>query len=543
MPYLDTYTTPLTAATAAHLLRRATFGPTQQEITDFTGKTAAQAVGLLMSNVSYTLSPTPPLELDETKPNAGLTFVGRPFDQTRNYAFGQFTKYWWLGLMTDQNGHPSVLEKLAVFWQNHFVTRFTVVEDYRYTYRYLQLLRTNALGNFRTLVTEITKDPSMLIFQNGNLNQKGTPNENYAREMQELFVVGVKDFNGNPNYTEDDVKAVAKVLTGWECTNHTNVGSISIDPVFTPSRHDTTNKVFSSHYNNTTITGRSGANAGNDELNDLVTMLLNHSHTPKFICRKLYRWYVNTTVTQTIEDNVIVPLANFFSSAQNNYAIQPVLEKLLSSQIFYDEQNRGVIIKSPIDIVVGTLRYFNQPIPNPATEFLPFRKITEFQLSSIVDMQMNILDQPTVFGFTPYYQTGYSKNWINASTISIRNYYADVLIYGSLMIKPDYRLGLNLIAMAKALQPNFPDLGTASITCLEVLDGFTKNLLATELAPAHKDYILDHIMMTDQPRSDWTYNWDLYRKDPTNAAVENGVRWRCELLMRYVLRMAEYNVF
>lgn len=543
MPYLDTYTTPLTAATAAHLLRRATFGPTQQEITDFTGKTAAQAVGLLISNVSYTLSPTPPLDLSEGQPNSGKPLEGLPFSIANNYTYGQWIKYWWIGLMTEQKGHPSVLEKLTVFWQNHFVTRFTSVEDYRYTYRYLKLLRSNALGNFRTFVTEITKDPAMLIFQNGNENQKGKPNENYAREMQELFVVGAKDFNQNPNYTESDVKAAAKVLTGWQCTNH-SFGDNVINSFFTIDRHDTTDKTFSSHYNNTVITGRSGANAGDQELNDLVTMMLNHSHTAKFICRKLYRWYVNPEVTQDIENNVIAPLASFFSSSANNYAIQPVLEKLLSSQIFYDNINRGVIIKSPAELVIGTLRYFKQPVPDISTEYGPFNKLTEFQSASMIDMQMNLLDQPSVFGFTPYYQTGFSKNWINASTLAIRSYFANCLVYRSIIIKPGYALGLDLLAMVTAMQPNFSDAaGTPPITCLQVLDGFTKNLFAIELPQEHKDYIVDHIMMTDQPRSDWTYVWDLYRKDTANDTIKNGVRWRCELLMAYVLRMAEYNVF
>ena len=544
MPYLDVYTTPLTEQSAAHLLRRATFGPTRKEIKDFAGKTASEAVKILIDNVSDNLTPSPPVELDETKPNAGKTFIGLPFDQSRNYAFGQFIKYWWIGLMTEQNNRLSVLDKLAVFWQNHFVTRFTTVEDYRYTYRYLSLIRNNSLGNFRTLVTEITKDPAMLIFQNGNLNQKGKPNENYARELQELFVVGVKDFSGNDNYTEDDVKAAARVLTGWECKNHVTPGTQDINPVFNPLRHDTDNKQFSSYYGNKIITGRSGQNAGDDELAELISMLFGHPQTPKFICRKLYRWYVNSNVTQNIEDNVITPLASFFSSAQNNYAIRPVLEKLLTSQIFYDMQNRGVIIKSPADLVVGTIRYFEQPVPNISTDFLAFRKLTEFQMASLVDMQMNILDQPTVFGFTPYYQTGFSRNWINASTISIRNYFADVMLYRGIVVKPGYLLGLDLLKMVKDMQPNFSDYqGTPDITCSEVFDKFTENLFANDLAIEHKNYIIDHIMMTDQPRSDWTYVWNLYRKDPTNAGIENGVRWRCELLMRYVLRMAEFNVF
>jgi hypothetical protein len=543
MPYLDAYTDTLTSGTAGHLLRRATFGPAKSEILELTGKTAAQAVRILIENSSYSTSPPPPVDMRDNLPDSGKPIMSLPFNSANNYWYGQFIKYWWIGLMNQPVGRPSVVEKLSMFWQNHFVTRFTDVEDYRYTYRYLQLVRRNALGNFRTFVREITKDPAMLIFQNGNLNQVGKPNENYAREIQEIFVVGARDFNGNANYTEDDVKAAARVLTGWECRNHLSAASNVIDPVFTPARHDTSNKTFSSHYNSTVITGRSGSNAGEEELNDFISMLLRHPNTAKYICRRLYRFYVNTEISSEIEQNVIVPLASFFSSEGNNYAIEPVLEKLLTSQIFYDSANRGAIVKSPAELVVGTLRYYNQPVPN-ISEWQPFRKHTEFQCSCMIDMQMNLLDQPTVFGFTPYYQTGYSKNWINASTLAVRSYYANCLIYRWLLIKPNYLLGLDLLSLVTAMQPNFADVaGTPAISSHAVLEGFTSGLFAVEIPQQHKDFIVDHIMMTDQPRSDWTYVWNEYRKNTSNESIRNGVRWRCELLMRYVLRMAEYNVF
>ncbi len=255
MPYLDPYTTVLTAKTAAHLLRRATFGPTQTEITQFTGLTAAQAVQQLISNANY--APPPPVDLDSTRPTAGQTYLDKPFNDDRNFDFGHYLRYWWLGLMTQQNTPPSLLDKLALFWQNHFVTTREGVDDYRFIAQYLFLLRANAQGNFRTLVTKVTKEPAMLRYLNGNENEVGKPNENYARELQELFTVGAVDFAGNKNYTEDDVKAAARVLTGWKYTNFWVVGSTSFTTTFTPSKHDTTSKSFSAAYGNKVITGSS----------------------------------------------------------------------------------------------------------------------------------------------------------------------------------------------------------------------------------------------------------------------------------------------
>ncbi|WP_254560324.1 DUF1800 domain-containing protein [Dyadobacter diqingensis] len=544
MAYLDTYTAPLTASTAAHLLRRATFGPTNQEIVDFTGKTATQAVDLLISNASYRASPPPPVEMDETRADAGQEFLTKPFDGSRTYEYFLWVRYWWIGLMTEQNGHPSVLEKLTAFWQNHFVVAQSSLGDYRFPDRYLRLLRANAMGNFRTMTIAITKDPGMLVFQNGNANTKESPNENYARELQELFTVGQKDFAGNANYTEDDVKAAAKVLTGWQDVNLWAAGSTSIGSVFTPSRHDVSNKTFSGKYNNTVIAGRSGATAGDEEVADLIDMLLRHPQTPKFICRKLYRWYVNSNVTQEIEDNVITPLATFFASAGNNYAIPPVLKRLLTSDIFFDNRNVGALVKSPAEFMIGMMRHLNQPVPDITTEFAPFRRMMQFQEWGMNTMQLRFLDQPLVFGSVPYYQTGYSKNWINGTTLGIRGAHTDAMVYPWLEIKPGYMLGIDFYKWIREIQPNFSDVaGTPAIPCEELFAQFSKNFFALELPESQKNFLIDTIMMRSVPRSTWIFELNKYRAAPTDAGWRNAVIGRCQALMKYMFRMAEYQVF
>ena len=544
MAYLNTYSTPLTANTAAHLLRRATFGPTNQEIVDFTGKTATQAVDLLISNASYRASPPPPVEMDETRSDKGQQFLNKPFYGDRTYDYFLFIRYWWIGLMTEQNGHPSILEKLTAFWQNHFVVTHSSTGDYRFTDRYLRFVRDNAMSNFRTLVVGITKDPGMLVFQNGNENSKESPNENYGRELQELFTVGQKDFAGNANYTEDDVKAAARVLTGWQVTNLWAEGSTSFGTVFTASRHDTENKSFSAKYNSTTITGRSGATAGDAELADLTTMLLNHPQTPRFICRKLYRWYVNPNVTQEIEDNVIIPLASFFAGSSNNYAIVPVIKKLLTSDIFFDSKNFGAVVKSPAEYMIGMLRHFNLPVPDLTTEYTAFRRMMEFQEWAMSKMQLRFLDQPLVFGSVPYYQTGFSKNWINGTTLGLRGQHSDAMVYPWLELKPGYMLGLDFLKWIREIQPNFSDVaGTEAISCEVVFAELSKNLFAIELTQAQKNFLIDTIMMQNIPRTSWKFELNAFRTSPNNENAQNPVLWRCQILMKYMLRMAEYQVF
>lgn len=545
MAFLDTYNTPLSEEKSAHLLRRATFGPTRSEISALIGKTAEQAVDILISNSGFRASAPPPVELESGRSDSGQPFITKPYDDSRAPTYNNYIRYWWIGLMSEQNGRPSVLEKLTSFWQNHFVTAYGYVEDYRFTYKYLQFLRANALGNFRNLVIGMTKDASMLIYQNGNENSKERPNENYGRELQELFTVGQKDYAGNHNYTEDDVKSAARVLTGWQVTNRKVNGSTSFDTIFNPDRHETSDKAFSSKYNSTVIAGRSGSGAGEAELADLVSMLLGHPETPKFICRKLYRWYVNNNVTQEIEDNVIVPLANFFASPANNYSITPVLRKLLTSEIFFDQRNSGAIIKSPAELLIGAVRIFDIAVPNQTTEYKPFLNMMSFLASSMYMLQLNFLNQPSVFGSLPFYQTGYSRNWINGTTLGLRGSRTDSLVYPFVELDAGKLLGIDILARLREAQPNFTDVaGTPAITSEQALAALSKNVFAVDLTQTQKDFLMDSIMlMNSSPRTTWVHEWNAYRADPSDMNRQNTILWRCRALLKHMLRMAEYQLF
>ncbi|MCA0382541.1 MAG: DUF1800 domain-containing protein [Bacteroidetes bacterium] len=542
MPYLDTYSTPLTAATAAHLLRRATAGPRKPEISAFTSLTSTEAYDTLLANVQY--YPEPVIHLDTGNAGFGNALnSGAPFDTDSNFGKVQSVRFWWLGLMANQSRPPSLLEKLALFWQNHFVVSSEVVTEYRFVWRYLNLIRDNALGNFRSFVKQVTIDPAMLEYLNGNQNVNGAPNENYARELQELFTVGEKDFYGNANYTEQDVKEAARVLTGWRHYNYWWNGTTSIYSAFQLNRHDTGNKIFSAKYNNAVITGNNTTNAGNVEVDALISMLLNHPETPKFICRKLYRWYVNPNVTEEIENNVIIPLANFFKSPGNNYQIEPVLRKLLTSDIFFDISNRGAILKSPIELIIGAYRLFNLPPPNAATEPGPAEKYLGNVWWNTLSMQMPITAQSSVFGYEPYYLASRSKGWLSSATLALRYQFADTLIWPWLQVTPSYKLGLDLVGWATSLQPNFGNVAaSAAITTEQILASFAEHLFVFPLSTAQQNFLIDTIMMQGIPRSSWIFEWNRYRQTPANLDNFNTVRWRLSLLMRYMLRMAEFQI-
>lgn len=577
---LNAYPQNLTAAQAAHLLRRTTFGPTQAEITSFTDLSATMAILNLINNINYV--PDPPVDLESTSATAGQEYVTVSYNGNRGRDYRYYYKFWWLGMITKQGGSPSMVDKLTLFWQNHFVTTIETVDEYRAIYKYFTLIRNGIiendvqkgglLGNFKDMVYYISKDPAMLKFLNGNQNVKGKPNENYARELQELFVIGAKDFEGNNNYTEDDVKAAARVLTGWNYTNFYASGSTSVGTSFTSNNHDTTNKQFSLSYPDpvnptlgTVITGLTVAptgypTAGDAELDDLLTMLFRHPETPKFICRKLYRFFVNPNVTQDIETNVIIPLANIFKTidpvTNEAFEIKPIIIKLLASEHFYDIANIGSIIKSPAELTIGTLRFFNFPVPvidsnNLTNSLKAFKSFTEFLYYRMNDMQMAILDQPTVFGYDAYFQTGYSRNWINTTQVGLRNSYTDNILFGYTTISPSgvtpiYKLKIDMLAMVDTtnvahnssipLPPNYDVTNP-----VHIVDLVTTNLFATPLSQAQKDFLVDTILMNLQQRSNWTTQWSSYKSNPTPTNT-NTVRNKLENLMKYLLRMAEYSI-
>jgi uncharacterized protein (DUF1800 family) len=296
---LNPYSGTWSQVEVIHLLRRTLFGLRTADIQTMLPLNASDAVDLLFTNVPPN-SPPPPLNnyynggyIDPTGVQAEQPWVLAAYgDGTVNGKRRLSLKSWWTGLILNQN--LSILEKMVFFWHNHFSTETSVIGDARIAYVHHSMLRANALGNVKTLVSLVTKDPGMLIYLNGAYSTAAAPDENYGRELQELFTVS--KFN-TPNYIEDDVKAAAKVLTGWQVNNATT----PISSKFTPSRHSTVNKQFSAFYGNSVINGQTGQ-AGANETDQLIDMIFLQTATQvaTWICTKLYRFSSSTTTPKPI---------------------------------------------------------------------------------------------------------------------------------------------------------------------------------------------------------------------------------------------------
>ncbi|WP_019987988.1 DUF1800 domain-containing protein [Rudanella lutea] len=513
MPWLSTYTQSLTRTQAAHLLRRATFGPTAAQLRQFTGLKPAAAVALLLADQP---TPTPPIDT-----TTGKTFVDLPFNNDLQTAHQTALKNWWLGLMINEGA--SAREKLTLFWQNHFVSTYATVSDARYLYRQLVLIRQYAMGNFRQFVIDMTKDPAMLRYLNGNVNVANKPNENYGRELQELFTIGL-----GGQYTEDDVKAATRVLTGWADTGFRSTTSADITVAFRSNQHDTGNKQFSAAYGNYVVKGRTGNTAGDEELADMVDMILRQPETARFLVRKLYRFFVCTEITPAVETNVIEPLAKIYRD--NKYELKPVLTTLFTSDHFYDESVRGAIIRSPLELLVGQFRFAGLKTPEHGTT--AFNQLGDYLRTRAREQQMDVYEQPTVFGYPPYYDTGLDRIWISANTLALRSLFTDQFIRGQIRYN-NVTYGLDSVEVVRALSnPGDP---------VQMMDELTDLVFAVPLAQSQKDFLIDQVLVPGLPRYEWPAEWNDYAQSPTNAK-RMSVKIKLDNLFLFMYRMAEFQM-
>ncbi len=358
---LEPYTGPWTIDEVLHLLRRTTFGPSPGHAATLLPLSLNQALDQLLGPQPAEASQPLIVDARDLAP-VGQTWVNLPYRSAdTTVTFNPVTirtsslKAWWLGLMLNQT--LSLREKMVVFWHNHFVTEMATVADPRFSYCYLALLRANALGNFKSLARQVTVDGAMLRYLNGNTNTKASPNENYGRELQELFTIGkgpeiaLGDYT---YYTEQDVQAAAHVLTGWKDVQNADKSVGPVTSTFVAANHDPADKQFSARYGNTVVKGGSAAADGPRELDALLDMIFSQEETAKFFARELYRWFVYYVIDDTAESNVIAPLADILRT--NNYDVVPALRTLLGSAHFFDPVNRGCMIKSPLDHIVGVCR-------------------------------------------------------------------------------------------------------------------------------------------------------------------------------------------
>ena len=298
-------------------------------------------------------------------------------------------KKWWMHkLLTTQTPFE---EKMVLFWHNHFTSSLKKVKQPALMYQQNQLFRNHALGNFSDLLHAIVEDPAMLIYLDNRGNKKGHPNENLARELLELFTMG------EGNYNEQDIKVLARSLTGYSVDKDLNFR-------FKKRIHDNGEKE---------IFGK----RGNFNAHDIISIILEQPATSRLIVKKLWLEFIGST-----PDPVEVErLALFFS--KNNYEIKPLLQGMFLSKSFMSPSNYGTMIKSPIELIVGTLRSFDYRDFDPKIALQYSKRLGQ-----------DLLDPPNVKGWTG------GESWINTNTLLIRRSFLNRLTRGNAMQHLKYDL-------------------------------------------------------------------------------------------------------
>lgn len=521
---LEAYQGPWTATEAAHLLRRTLFGPGKEQIDRAVALGLSGSVDALLDPGT---DPAPPLNVSskETAIGIGDTWVDLPHDGNLSYDRSRSLQAWWFGLLWEQDF--SIREKMTLFWNNHFATDWRTVGHSQHMYRHLKMLRASCLGDFKALVRSVTLDPAMLRYLNGNTNTKGSPNENYARELQELFTIG-KGPERAPgdytNYTEDDVKAAAKVLTGWRDRDDSPFVE------FRPTQHDTSAKTFSGSYGSAAIAGRTGAD-GAAEVDDLVDLIFAQPETARYICRKLYRFFVYYVIDDATEAQVIQPMADLLVAG--NWKIGPVLAALFRSAHFHDPANRACFIKTPLDLLAGTLRNLRIPTPDPSD------LARRYQVwLSLVDqgagMQMDLASLPDVAGWPAFHQDPvYYEAWISSETLPRRVQFTD-----RCMGTKGYQIGSGYLVpdlVAVALSVSAP--GDLDVLVSELSDLFSP----LPLTDKQKSYLRD-ALLAGSPDYEWANLWEPFRADPTDAVRKAAVESRLRTLLKTLMAMSEYQL-
>ncbi len=403
---LDPYPHPLTLADAYHLLRRLSFGPTRTIAQQLVGKTALQAVDLLLGVGQPDPEIDPPgawVNQSTENPAGADPDTRRSIENWWRSIFRQFQQ-WWVDRMRTETLPLS--EKLILFWHGHFTTEFTYENGYippQLLYRQYLMFRRNRLGSFPSFVEDFTLDGAELVYLGGELNTKGIPNENYAREMMELFTMGVGW------YTEGDVKEAARVLTGWRVAKFNDEPAPKgiYEVYFNPDAHDTGAKQVLG----VTIPARS-ANENTeflvrrDEVRRLIHILMETrpQQVSRFIARKIYRFFVYSN--PDYDAPVLDALAETFRNA--DFALLPVFRTLFASKHFFDPATRGIQIKTPPEFVVGLLRQLNVSRNDAA--------------AIIAELDQELYDPPTVAGWEGY------RTWINTVTYPARVEFARSVI-------------------------------------------------------------------------------------------------------------------
>jgi hypothetical protein len=514
MASLQPKTNKLGKRLAAHLLRRTTFYITPSRILEFADKTPQQAVAELVTNAPF-FEPKGPTSI------SGDFWLTTGNNNNDNHGDRRSAVLLWHH--NEVLKDSSIRHRMALYLKSIWVASapdidWNIFEHERLNHFY-------ALGNIKTYAYKMTLDHQMLRFLDNNLNKKGQPNENYAREFLELFTIlkGPQIAPGNyTNYTEDDIVEAARVLTGFTTSNFANkdtdTGLATGQAKF--NNHDIGNKQFSSAFGNKIILGATSQADMYRELQEFVDMVFDQKETARAYTRRLYLFFVHDIITEEIEKYIIEPLATQLYNG--GYEIKPVLETLLQSKHFYDEDDSdntdhiiGGKIKSPLDLLFQSVNLFDadkMPATFASSESNGSRRDNLFKRTLT---EIGFPEYPeSVEGHPGFFKApDFSRSWMNTTYYINRNTMEKTVRLGK-GITGGSNIGFGIDNITEYFDTHYTNQEYADIFLNQVLE----TMLPEQPDAARYAYFQNKLLGGLSPVN-WMFEWQNYKATGDDSAV------------------------
>jgi uncharacterized protein (DUF1800 family) len=547
MAALDPLEGKLGLRKAKHLLRRATYNYTKDKINLFKAFTVQEAMDVLIVPSVPILSE--PFDPGESSSDAQYWTSSQ---ELPNSFSGQkrkrisVTAQWWYNAYNE----VTLAHKLTFFLH----TCFTVAKDSgvgpaTYFYDHMRLLQFYSMGNLKTLAKKITLDHAMLFYLDNNTNNAKNPNENYAREFLELFTIlkGAQKGEGDyTNYQELDIQMAAKVFSGFRNKNDRSVidSDTGVPAGYAdPSKHDASDKTFSSAFGGFVIQGRNTAEGMMEELSDFVDMIFDQDATAVSYVRKLYRHFVKSEWSNQVETEFIAPLAVELKSG--GYELLPIIKKILSSTHFFDEDDEdsadeiiGALVKSPLQLFTEMCSLFDVSIVE-ATQSENLEEYYKHFFQNFVHNScfgssgLNFFSPDNVAGYAASYQEpDFDRHWFTSTSIISRYKMVQSLLLGKNLISGSGRFTAVLDSVV-FVDVHISDPYNASLIVLELSD-----LMYSESIDESRQAHFLSVLLGDFDETYWSGAWANYK----NNMDDTSARIRLDELVTTMVNAAEFQL-
>lgn len=555
-----------------HLLNRVLIGNSSRHFKDLDGLTLDRAINLIFTHhpitqpvndyyhdfsaeeyeKKYNSKDVGPKELFLSKP------VSRPGISGGNEVTGAERMQAFDTWLNSEMYHQPTSVDWKLFLFQHNLTPISLFGNYKYNYHYIKIIYEGPHKNYKDFIHDVTLSPLMLEYLNLRYSKKEAPDENYAREVQELFTVGKRPFS---KFTEKDVREAARLLCGWDYDQFEAILSEGYLPKikFSPENHDPGDKVFSAFYSNTVIKGRAGQE-GREELTDFLNMIFATEESAIYLSRRLVQFFVYPVLTDYMEAEIIRPLAKIMKS--NGYNLSATLRVLLQSEFFFAEEFYGSLIKSPYDYTFSILKeldiingdivkndnnnkiigtQFVEDKGSFATKWFAYDYKNSFALGDLLRYHnlnkqgMTLLSAPNVAGWAAYYQEPvYDLIWINSDSITQKKNFIDQIAGSGIRNFSNELLRVNIYNLLKSSK----DPGNINMLITELSGRFLKDPLLESTFLKIKKSVLPEGF----PDYYWTTAVNEYLVNPQKDTY-NTVYVRVMQILYQILMLNEIHIY